>query len=514
MEKGESLKTGYNTKEKALGGEVRGMLNQISSHRLYSLLSSFIREIMNATEPDLLLDALMRIFQRFVDCEHIVVLDKDLNVKKIKGGNVEIDEELKKMVRWVASSHSPMSLPKQEMFVHIFPLVKAGKTLGVLLAWSREEIVVETSELLRTFAFLSAVVLENLELYSSLQRQHMVLEATKNYMQRILDSFPQHIAVFDQDSRIVFANKGYSLSSFGEDVVSRIIQLVQKTFLTGSRQTLEVEEGANFYSIVAEPVEYEGQPQVLLVITDVTNTKEVERLKAIDQLKTEFVANISHELKTPLAAIKAYAETILTSFEMFDQQTLNEFVQIIYKESQHLESILEGLLDFSKLEQKMLILEKTTFDLTGLVRETMRSVEELAKSKQVKLELLTKEPVLIRADQRRIRQVITNLLSNGIKYSKEDSQEKYVRVKIERKDDRVLIEVSDNGIGIPKEYHEKVFERFFRVGTVMDHRVEGTGLGLTIAKQIVELHGGRIWLESEPGVGTTVFVELPVGGER
>lgn len=488
--------------------------NQISSHKLYSLLSSFIREIMNVSEPELLLDALVRIFQKFVDCERIVVLDKDLNIKRIKGSPVQIDEELEKMARWVLDSHSPISLPRGEILIHIFPLVKVEKTLGVLLAWSKEEIVVETSELLRTFAFLSAVVLENLELYSSLQRQNAVLEETKNYMQRILDSFPQHIAVFDQDLRIVFANSGYSRSVLSNEMVSRISQLVQKAFLAGSRQTLELEENATFYSIVAEPIEYEGQPQVLLIITDVTNTKEVERLKAIDQLKTEFVASISHELKTPLAAIKAYAETILMSIEMLDQQTLNEFVQIIYKESQHLESILEELLDFSKLEQRTLVLEKSTFDLTGLVREVMRSLEELAKTKQVRLELLTKEPVLIRADQRRMRQVITNLLNNSIKYSKEDAQDKYVRVRIERKNENVLLEVSDNGIGIPKEYHQKMFERFFRVGSVMDYRTEGAGLGLTIAKEIVELHGGRIWLESEPNVGTTVFIEIPAGVER
>ncbi|WP_461791097.1 ATP-binding protein [Pseudothermotoga sp.] len=490
------------------------MLSQMSYHRLYSLLSSFIREIMNATEPELLLDALMRIFERFVDCERIVVLDRDFNIKKAKNGTVQLDEQLRMMIRWVVDSHSPMSLPQGDTLVHIFPLVKANKVLGVLMAWSKDEVVVETSELLRTFAFLSAIVLENLELYSSLQVQHRAVEGTKNYMQRILDSFPQLIAVFDEDARIVFANSGYLKFSFSEEFASKIVQLVQKTFLANSRQTLEIEEGSNFYSIVAEPIEHEGRPQVLLVIADVTNTKEVERLKAIDQLKTEFVANISHELKTPLAAIKAYAETILTSMEMLDQQTLNEFVQIIYRESQHLESILEELLDFSKLEQKTLVLEKTTFDLTGLVRETMKSLEELARSKQVRLELLTREPVLVRADQKRLRQVVMNLLSNGVKYSKENESDKYVRVKIERKDDKVLLEVSDNGIGIPKEYHQKVFERFFRLGTVMDYRVEGTGLGLTIAKQIVELHGGRIWLESEPGVGTTVYVELPAGVER
>lgn len=486
----------------------------MSYHRLYSLLSSFIREIMNATEPELLLDALMRIFERFVDCQRIVVLDKAFNIKKAKNGTVQIDEQLRMMIRWVVDSHSPMSLPQGDMLVHIFPLVKANKALGVLLAWSKDEIIVETSELLRTFAFLSAIVLENLELYSSLQVQHRAVEETKNYMQRILDSFPQLIAVFDEDARVVFANSGYLKFSFSDEFASKIVQLVQKTFLANFRQTLEIEEGSNFYSIVAEPIEHEGQPQVLLVITDVTNTKEVERLKAIDQLKTEFVASISHELKTPLAAIKAYAETILTSMEMLDQQTLNEFVQIIYRESQHLESILEELLDFSKLEQKTLVLEKTTFDLTGLVRETIKSLEELARSKQVRLELLTREPVLVRADQKRLRQVLINLLSNGVKYSKENESDKYVRVKIERKDDKVLLEVSDNGIGIPKEYHQKVFERFFRLGTVMDYRVEGTGLGLTIAKQIVELHGGRIWLESEPGVGTTVYVELPAGVER
>lgn len=490
------------------------MLSQMSYHRLYSLLSSFIREIMNATEPELLLDALMRIFERFVDCERIVVLDRDFNIKKAKNGTVQLDEQLRMMIRWVVDSHSPMSLPQGDTLVHIFPLVKANKVLGVLMAWSKDEVVVETSELLRTFAFLSAIVLENLELYSSLQVQHRAVEETKNYMQRILDSFPQFIAVFDEDARIVFANSGYLKFSFSEEFASKIVQLVQKTFLANSRQTLEVEEGSNFYSIVAEPIEHEGRPQVLLVIADVTNTKEVERLKAIDQLKTEFVANISHELKTPLAAIKAYAETILTSMEMLDQQTLNEFVQIIYRESQHLESILEELLDFSKLEQKTLVLEKTTFDLTGLVRETMKSLEELARSKQVRLELLTREPVLVRADQKRLRQVVMNLLSNGVKYSKENESDRYVRVKIERKDDKVLLEVSDNGIGIPKEYHQKVFERFFRLGTVMGYRVEGTGLGLTIAKQIVELHGGRIWLESEPGVGTTVYVELPAGVER
>ncbi|MCX7812972.1 MAG: ATP-binding protein [Pseudothermotoga sp.] len=490
------------------------MPGQVASHKLYSLLSSFIREITNAKEPELLLDALMRIFQRFVDCDRIVVLDKNLESKKGNLQGLELNKDLKSMIEWSLNNHSPISLPSNDRVVHIFPLVKSNNVLGVLLAWSKDEIVVETAELLRTFAFLSAVVLENLELYSSLQLQHRMVEETKNYMHRILDSFPQYIAVFDQGTNIVFANSGYIQFSLNNKLLNQITELVQRTFLKESRQTLEVEDTGSFYSLVAEPIEYEGQPQVLLTITDVTNTKEVEKLKAIDQLKTEFVANISHELKTPLAAIKAYAETILTSLDALDQSTLVEFVQIIHKESEHLESILEELLDFSRLEQRSFTLEKSTFDLTGLIRESIRSMDELARSKGVRIELLTKEPVLVRADQRRLKQVITNLLNNGVKYAKESAIDKYVKVKVSKLHEKVLLEVSDNGIGIPKEYHQKVFERFFRVGTIMDHRVEGTGLGLTIAKQIVELHGGRIWLESEPNVGTTVFVELPLEVEK
>lgn len=490
------------------------MPSQVASQKLYSLLSSFIREITNAKEPELLIDALIRIFQRFVNCDRIVVLDKNLKIKKGELQDTELNRELKSMIEWSLSSSSPISLPLNDEIVHIFPLVKSDNALGVLLAWSRDEIVVETSELLRAFAFLSAVVLENLELYSSLQLQHRIVEETKNYMHRILDSFPQYVAVFDQETNVVFANAGYLKFSVGNRLSNQIIELVQRTFLKGSRQMLEIEDAGSFYSLVAEPIEYEGQPQILLTITDVTNTKEVERLKAIDQLKTEFVANISHELKTPLAAIKAYAETILTSLDMLDQATLVEFTQIIYKESEHLESILEELLDFSRLEQKALTLEKSTFDLTGLVRESIRSIDELAKSKGVRIELLTKEPVLVKADQRRLKQVITNLLSNGVKYAKEGTDDKFVKVRVNKFNDRVLLEVADNGVGIPKEYHQKVFERFFRVGTVMDYKVEGAGLGLTIAKQIIELHGGRIWLESEPNVGTTVFVELPLEVEQ
>ncbi len=490
------------------------MPSQVASQKLYSLLSSFIREITNAKEPEILIDALMRIFQRFVNCDRIVVLDKNLKIKKGELQDTELKGELKSMIEWSLSSYSPISLPLNDGIVHIFPLVKSDSVLGVLLAWSRDEIVVETSELLRAFAFLSAVVLENLELYSSLQIQHSIVEETKNYMHRILDSFPQYVAVFDQETNVVFANAGYLKFSLGNRLLNQIIELVQRTFLKGSRQMLEIEDAGSFYSLVAEPVEYEGQPQVLLTITDVTNTKEVERLKAIDQLKTEFVANISHELKTPLAAIKAYAETILTSLDMLDQATLVEFIQIIYKESEHLESILEELLDFSRLEQKALTLEKSTFDLTGLVRESIRSIDEFAKSRGVRIELLTKEPVLVKADQRRLKQVITNLLSNGVKYTKEGTDDKFVKVRVNKMNNKILLEVADNGVGIPKEYHQKVFERFFRVGTVMDHKVEGAGLGLTIAKQIIELHGGRIWLESEPNVGTTVFVELPLEAEQ
>lgn len=487
------------------------MTLQMSSSRIHTFISSFIRESSNVKDPDSLLLSLLKIVQKLVNCRWVAVLDKDFKVRKSDVNDISIDQDLVDMIKWSTQKMSPTSLVKDQSTVLIFPLVKTDKVLGVLLAATNEEPVFEVFELIRTLAFLSAVVLENLELYRSLEKQHKVIEETMRYMQQIFNSFPQIVVVLNSQLNVVFSNLQYSQLEKESKLTEAIEKIAKNVLTTNSRQISEVESKGTFYSLIAEKIEYEGETQILLSITDVTNTKELERLKAIDKLKTDFVASVSHELRTPLAAIKAYSETMLSSLNDLDKNILSDFLQIVYKESLHLESLLDELLDFAKIEQKAMILEKTRFDLTELIKEVTQSMTEFARSRNVKLEQDTNESIFITADKKRIRQVLINLISNGVKYSKEDQNDKFVRVSAKLNGTSAIISVSDNGIGIPLEYQQKVFDKFFRVGSALDYRTEGAGIGLTITKEIVELHGGKIWLESKVNEGSVFYVQLPLG---
>ncbi len=487
------------------------MMPQMSTNRIHTFISSFIRESSNAKDPESLLLSLIKIVQKFVNCQWVAILDKDFNLRKSDSSNISLEQDLLDMIKWSVEKMSPTSLVKGQSTILIFPLVKTNRVLGVLLAATNEEPVFEIFELIRTLAFLSSVVLENLDLYKSLEKQHAVVEETMNYMQRIFNSFPQIVVVLDSQLKPIFSNIQYLQREKESKLTDAIEKVAKNVLATNSRQVSEIESEGTFYSLIAEKIEYEGETQVLLSITDVTNTKELERLKAIDKLKTDFVASISHELRTPLAAIKAYSETMLSSLSDLDKDILNDFLQIVYKESLHLESLLDELLDFAKIEQKAMSLEKTKFNLAELIQEVIQSMTEFAKSKNVRLECDVSEPIFILADRKRIRQVLINLVSNGVKYSKENGNDKFVKISTKIDNAFVIISISDNGIGIPEEYQQKVFEKFFRVGSALDYRTEGAGIGLTITKEIVELHGGRIWLESKVNDGSVFYVQLPLG---
>ncbi|HEY8540992.1 MAG TPA: histidine kinase dimerization/phospho-acceptor domain-containing protein, partial [Pseudothermotoga sp.] len=378
---------------------------QMSTNRIHTFISSFIRESSNAKDPESLLLSLIKIVQKFVNCQWVAILDKDFNLRKSDSSNISLEQDLLDMIKWSVEKMSPTSLVKGQSTILIFPLVKTNRVLGVLLAATNEEPVFEIFELIRTLAFLSSVVLENLDLYKSLEKQHAVVEETMNYMQRIFNSFPQIVVVLDSQLKPIFSNIQYLQREKESKLTDAIEKVAKNVLATNSRQVSEIESEGTFYSLIAEKIEYEGETQVLLSITDVTNTKELERLKAIDKLKTDFVASISHELRTPLAAIKAYSETMLSSLSDLDKDILNDFLQIVYKESLHLESLLDELLDFAKIEQKAMSLEKTKFNLVELIEEVVQSMTEFAKSKNVRLEYDASEPIFIFADRKRIRQV-------------------------------------------------------------------------------------------------------------
>jgi signal transduction histidine kinase len=232
------------------------------------------------------------------------------------------------------------------------------------------------------------------------------------------------------------------------------------------------------------------------------------QLDAASRHKSEFLANMSHELRTPLNAVIGFSEVLLERMfgEVNEKQT--EYLQDILSSGQHLLSLINDILDLSKIEAGRLELELTKFYLPVALENALTLVRERATRHGIALDLAVDDRLGdFMGDERKIRQVLLNLLSNAVKFTPEGGR---VSVTAVPADASVEISVSDTGIGIAPEDQEAIFEEFRQAGSDEARKREGTGLGLTLAKKFVEMHGGRIWVESQVGKGSTFTFTLPV----
>jgi signal transduction histidine kinase len=234
------------------------------------------------------------------------------------------------------------------------------------------------------------------------------------------------------------------------------------------------------------------------------DTREVANLKKLDRLKTELLGTVSHELRTPLAAIKGYATTLLQHDRM-RADVRREFLEVIDSESDRLGELISNLLDMSRLEAGVLRVDPAPVRLAHLVEGAVQRAQHLTA--EHKLLLDWRADPWVAADVPRVEQVLTNLLNNAIKYSPDGGE---IRLAGRARDGALLISVQDHGVGIPPREVDKIFDRFHRVEGDLSRRVSGTGLGLAICRGLVEAHGGRVWVESEPGVGSTFTFTLPI----
>jgi signal transduction histidine kinase len=231
------------------------------------------------------------------------------------------------------------------------------------------------------------------------------------------------------------------------------------------------------------------------------------QLELASQHKSEFLANMSHELRTPLNAIIGFSEVL--SDRMFGElnEKQEEYLKDIHASGQHLLSLINDILDLSKIEAGRMELELTDFDLPTAIENALMLVRERAGRRGIAVHLSVDERLgQMRADERKVRQVVLNLLSNAIKFTPEGGR---IEVRAASVDGAVEVSVTDTGVGIAPEDQEAVFEEFRQVGTA-EKKVEGTGLGLTLCRKFVELHGGKIWIKSELGAGSTFTFTIPV----
>jgi signal transduction histidine kinase len=250
--------------------------------------------------------------------------------------------------------------------------------------------------------------------------------------------------------------------------------------------------------------------QAAIAIQNVRLFNEIQdksrQLEVASRHKSEFLANMSHELRTPLNAVIGFSEVLLQGIFGDINEKQREYLTDVLGSGQHLLSLINDILDLSKIEAGRMELDLSTFALRDALESGLTIVRERAARHGIELSTVVASDVgTIEADERKVKQILYNLLSNAVKFTP-DGGRVAINVRVENGD--VRIEVRDTGIGVAPDDQERIFEEFRQVGR--ERSREGTGLGLTLTKRFVELHGGRIWLESTPGKGSTFTFILPM----
>jgi two-component system phosphate regulon sensor histidine kinase PhoR len=338
----------------------------------------------------------------------------------------------------------------------------------------------------------------------------------RNLSAAILGSMVEGVAVVDAIDRLVFSNRGFA-EILGLDAAPRIgsslvetvrqpelIEAVRRVRRGEPAVSAEIVTGTlrqRFFAATATAVRGGDKAGAVLVLHDITDLRKLERVRR------DFVANVSHEFRTPLTAIQGFAETLLAG-AMDDPQNRVRFLEIILDHSRRLARLTEDLLMLSKMDAERLDLEIHRLSVAQFVESCVETTKRTAAEKDIRISVNLQDTVPdIAADRRRLSEVLQNLLDNAIQYTPSGGQ---IMVGASAQNGEVTFTVSDTGIGIPRADQPRIFERFYRVDVARSREVGGTGLGLSIAKHLVDAHGGRIWVESEVGQGSQFHFTVPV----
>jgi len=235
----------------------------------------------------------------------------------------------------------------------------------------------------------------------------------------------------------------------------------------------------------------------LIVLTDITE------LRKLETVRNDFVANVSHELRTPLTSIVGYLDTLLES-DIEDSETRDKFLKIIKEETDRLSILIKDLLNLSKIESKSFELKADNFE--EILNKVVNLLKKNAADKDIKFEVEIDDKLpLVYMVREQIKQVLINLIDNAIKYTPEGGE---IKINVEKEADKVYFSVKDSGIGIPKADQERIFERFYRVDKARSRSLGGTGIGLSIVRNIIKQHGSNIQVKSREGVGSEFFFYL------
>jgi two-component system phosphate regulon sensor histidine kinase PhoR len=347
-----------------------------------------------------------------------------------------------------------------------------------------------------------------------LQKTIATLSSERTRLSAIVSGMVDGVIATDRRGEILLANRAASEmlrppgNGGGQPAPGTRLRALFADAATHGRITAEelppTEVGDRLVEVHVAPIAGEGGAPVgaVAVLRDVTDRRRLERARR------ELTANVSHELRTPLTSIKGFAETLLAG-AVRDESTARHFLEIIDNEANRLVKLVDDLLDLSRLESKRIILELGQVDVARLVEETVARFRPLAGARDLELQPAAQDIIAI-ADRDRLAQVLTNLLDNAIKFTPEGGR---IAVGWRAANGEVEVSVADTGGGISDVDLPHVFERFYKADRARAAGSGGSGLGLAITKHIVEAHGGRIRVSSEPGRGTTFTFTVPRDGD-
>lgn len=324
----------------------------------------------------------------------------------------------------------------------------------------------------------------------------------------ITDNMSEGLAVIDSEMRLLSVNRAaYRLFDSvhvneGDSVlaISRHegFSAVISSALKGERAESVIETGTRVLQVIASPVSVEASSGAVIIIIDITEKAERERLRR------EFTANVSHELRTPLTSISGFAEILKNGG--IDENTVKDFGLEIYNEAQHLIALVHDIIRLSRLDEGENGEDAVVVDLADIAEESMQRLKRRAESRGISLSSDVEKGAYVKGSESLLDEMITNLIDNAIKYTDKGG---WAKVSVKNDENSVALTVSDNGIGIPEEDKEHVFERFYRVDKSRSRASGGTGLGLSIVRHAAIYHNARIELDSRIGKGTRISVIFP-----
>ncbi|MDK6688579.1 MULTISPECIES: two-component system histidine kinase PnpS [Aerococcus] len=361
------------------------------------------------------------------------------------------------------------------------------------------------------------------DLASNLSRQDIQISMQEERLQLLMDYLVVGVLMIDKKHRIKVANKAaYSIFDLDDNVINhkyeevltgyRLLQMIETCYSTKENVNDEVylyypKELILDVNILYVPKKANVSgisEQVVVLAYDITEIRRLEKVRS------DFIANASHELKTPVTALKGFTETLLDG-ALEDEDTAREFVEIMNREANRLGFLINDILDLAKIEQDQLGHRSETVQLNRVIAEVVHSLEIPASENRVKVHYDNDLEAGIRftTEEMRLKQILTNLINNAIKYNKAEGGQVWISSTVTEDDKYVVIAIRDNGLGIPDEDIPRIFERFYRVDKTRSTASGGTGLGLSIVRNLVASMSGKIDVVSELNEGSTFTVYLP-----